>query len=169
MLEHTEPPIAPTEPMTRSLHGIEIVDDYAWMRDTSDPRFLPYVRAERAHYDRMSGHLTNLRDALSAETAHRLVPTDDSVRWRRGDQFYYMKSVTGSEYEQFMSSRNAAETGRVVLDDADLATEPDGYVAVEVREVSPDGRLLAYAYDTDGDEVYTLRSAISPPDRIFRT
>jgi oligopeptidase B len=157
MPEHTEPPIAPTEPMMRSLHGVEIVDDYAWMRDTSDPRFLPYVRAERAHYDRMSGHLTNLRDALSAETAHRLVPTDDSVRWRRGSQFYYMKSVTGSEYEQFMSSRNAAETGRVVLDDADLATEPDGYVAVEVREVSPDGRLLAYAYDTDGDEVYTLR------------
>jgi oligopeptidase B len=157
MPDSTEPPIAPTEPMMRSLHGVEIVDDYAWMRDTSDPRFLPYVRAERARYDRMTGHLTNLRDALSAETAHRLVPTDDSVRWRRGSQFYYMKSVTGSEYEQFMSSRNAAETGRVVLDDADLATEPNGYVAVEVREVSPDGRLLAYAYDTDGDEVYTLR------------
>jgi oligopeptidase B len=157
MPEHTEPPIAPTEPMMRNLHGVEIVDDYAWMRDTSDPRFLPYLRAERAHYDRMTGHLTNLRDALSTETAGRLVPTDESVRWRRGSQFYYMKSVTGSEYEQFMSSRNAAETGRVVLDDADLATEPNGYVAVEVREVSPDGRLLAFAYDTDGDEVYTLR------------
>ncbi len=173
MPDSTEPPIAPTEPKMRSLHGVEIVDDYAWMRDTSDPRFLPYVRAERAHYDRMTGHLTNLRDALSAETAHRLVPTDESVRWRRGSQFYYMKSVTGSEYEQFVSSRNAAETGRVILDDADLATSPDGYVAVEVREVSPDGRLLAYAYDTDGDEVYALRfrdiaSGLDLPDKVDR-
>jgi oligopeptidase B len=168
-----EPPIAPTEPTTRDLHDVKIVDDYAWMRHTSDPRFLPYVRAERAHYDRMTGHLTNLRDALSAETAHRLVPTDESVRWRRGSQFYYMKSVTGSEYEQFVSSRNAVGTGRVVLDDADLATEPDGYVAVEVREVSPDNRVLAYAYDTEGDEVYTLRfrditSGQDLPDKVDR-
>jgi oligopeptidase B len=84
-----------------------------------------------------------------------------------------MKSVTGSEYEQFMSSRDAAGTGRVVLDDADLATEPNGYVAVEIREVSPDGRLLAYAYDTDGDEVYTLRfrdtaTGLDLPDKVDR-
>jgi oligopeptidase B len=173
MPNSTEPPIAPTEPMARDLHGVTIVDDYGWMRETSDPRFLPYVRAERAHYDRMTGHLTNLREALSAETAHRLVPTDESVRWRRGSQFYYMKSVTGSEYEQFMSSRNAVGTGRVVLDDADLATEPDGYVAAEVREVSPDNRVLAYAYDTQGDEVYTLRfrdmaSGQDLPDKVDR-
>jgi oligopeptidase B len=173
MPDSTEPPTAPTEPMMRNLQGVEIVDNYAWMRDTSDPRFLPYVRAERAHYDRMTGHLTNLRDALSAETAHRLVPTDESVRWRRGSQFYYMKSVTGSEYEQFVSSRNAVEAGRVVLDDADLATEPGGYVAVEVREVSPDNRVLAYAFDTDGDEVYTLRFRDIPsgrdlPDKVDR-
>ncbi|HEY7173809.1 MAG TPA: prolyl oligopeptidase family serine peptidase, partial [Micromonosporaceae bacterium] len=153
----TEPPIAPAEPVIRAMHGLEIIDDYAWMRDASDPRFRPYVSAERAHYERMTGHLTNLRDVLFAETAARLLPTDDSVSWRRGAFFYYMKSVTGSEYEQFVSTRDPAETGHVVLDDASLATEPDGYVAVEVREVSPDNRLLAYAFDTDGDEVYTLR------------
>jgi len=63
MPEHTEPPIAPTEPMMRSLHGVEIVDDYAWMRDTSDPRFLPYVRAERARYDRMTPECVVCRDS----------------------------------------------------------------------------------------------------------
>ncbi|HKE66435.1 MAG TPA: prolyl oligopeptidase family serine peptidase [Micromonosporaceae bacterium] len=157
MPNSAEPPIAPTEPVVRQMHGLEITDDYAWMRDATDPRFLSYVRAERAHYDRATEHLNDLRDALFAETAGRLLPTDESVSWRRGDLFYYMKSVTGSEYEQFMSTRDPAEPGRVVLDDASLATEPGGYVAVEVREVSPDNRVLAYSYDTDGDEVYTLR------------
>ena len=32
-----------------------------------------------------------------------------------------------------------------------------GFVAIGVREVSPDGRLLAYSVDTTGDEVYALR------------
>lgn len=172
---HTDasPPIAPIETTERRLHGMLLVDDYAWMRDHSDPRLLAYLRAERAHYDQATGHLTDLRDALYAETARRLIPTDDSVRWRRGDFFYYMRSVTGSEYEQFVSSRNASDPGRVVLDDADLATEPGGYVSVEIREVSPDNRLLAYAYDTDGDEVYALRfrdiaTCQDLPDKVDR-
>ena len=48
---------------------------------------------------------------LFDEVEHRLLPTDDSVRWRHGDLFYYMRSVTGSEYEQFMSTRDPAKPG----------------------------------------------------------
>ena len=87
----------------------------------------------------------------------RLIPTDDSVSWARGDNFYYMRSVTGSEYGQFVSTRNRTQPPKVLLDEATLTDEPDGYVAIGVREVSPNGALLAYSVDTDGDEVFALR------------
>jgi oligopeptidase B len=151
------PPTVPRSPRIRKIHGLTLVDDYAWMRDADDPRLLAYLRAERAHYDGATEHLSDLRETLSAEMGGRLVPTDDSVRWRRGDQFYYMRTVTGSEYAQFMSSRDRSGAGRVLLDDADLCREPGGYVEIGTRSVSPDNRWLAYGFDTDGNEIFTLR------------
>ena len=55
-----EPPVAPTVPSARSLHGVEWSDEYAWMRDHTDPRFLAYLRAEREHYDQSTAHLAHL-------------------------------------------------------------------------------------------------------------
>ena len=107
-----------------------------------------YLRAEREYYDRATSHLEDLRDELFDEVERRLLPTDDSVSFRHGDLFYYMKSVTGSEYEQFVSTRNQGETEHVVLAEETLADEPGGYVAIGVREPSPDDRLLAYSVDT---------------------
>jgi len=152
------PPTVQTNPAGwNQQHGQDAVDDYAWMRDANDPAFLAYLRAEREHYDRSTEHLSDLRDELFSEVERRLLPTDDSVSWKRGAFFYTMRSVTGSDYSQFVSRRNATDSWQVVLDEADLAVEPGGYVGIGVREPSPDGRVLAYSVDTDGDEVFTLR------------
>ena len=61
-----EPPPRRPEPKMRRSAWTRIVDDYSWMRDTSDPRLLPYLRAERGYYDRTTDHLIDLRDELSA-------------------------------------------------------------------------------------------------------
>jgi oligopeptidase B len=149
------PPVAATLPGPE-LPGSTIADEYAWMR--SDPERLgERLRIERESYDRATSHLENLRAELFSEVEQRLLPTDESVSWRHGDLFYYMKSVTGSEHQEFTSTRNQGETGQVILAEATLANEPGGFIAIELLEPSPDNRLLAYSFDTRGDEVYTLR------------
>jgi protease II len=65
----------------------------------------------------------------------------------------------------------------ILLDQNLLLADPDcagGYVELGVREVSPDGQLLAYSVDFDGDEVYQLRirdliRGSDLADRIGRT
>ena len=65
----------------------------------------------------------------------------------------------------------------MLLDENLLLDDPacgGGYVALGVREVSPDGRLLAYSADFDGDEVYQLRIrdlaiGTDRPERIERS
>jgi oligopeptidase B len=149
-------PAAASEPGVRDMHGVRWTDEYAWMRNHDDPRLAAYLSAERAHYAVTTGHLERLRNVLFTEVEQRLLPTDSSVSWRRGAFFYYTRTVTGSEYEQFLSSRDPEGSGTVLLDGAEFAGST-GFVEIGLREVSPDGRLLAYSVDTTGEEVYTLR------------
>jgi oligopeptidase B len=151
-----EPPVAPVDPVHRDLHGVAWTDEYAWMRTHDDPRLSAYLRAERAFYDSATRHLADLTHSLFGEAERRIPPSDESVGWRRGDLFYYTRTVAGSEYEQFLSSRDQGETAAILLDEAEFAGD-DGYVSVGLREVSPDARMLAYSVDTRGDEVYQLR------------
>ena len=150
------PPVAASVAELRDIHGVRWTDEYAWMRDHDDPRFTAYLSAERAYYDVATEHLERLRNILFTEVEQRLLPTDSSVSWRRGAFFYYTRTVTGSEYEQFLSSRDPTTPGTVLLDGAEFAGS-SGFVEIGLRQVSPDGRLLAYSVDTTGEEVYTLR------------
>src|SRR5262249_28243593 len=144
------PPTAPRVPTHRELHGVTLTDEYAWMRDARDPRLLAYLRDERAHYDRETGHLADLRRELFGEVERRLLPTDESVSWRHGDHRYATRSVAGSDHEQFLVFDGDAAPVRVLVDGAEFAGGPDGYADVTMREPSPDNSLVAYAVDTDG-------------------
>jgi oligopeptidase B len=146
------------------LHGVERVDDYAWMRDSGSPDLLAYLAAERRYYDARTAHSRPLQDRLFSEMSGRTLPADSSVSWSRGGPVYYTRTVVGKEYEQFcMSDRDLPATGvaesaaeRVLLDLNELADGHD-YLALGVCEPSPDGRWLAWSLDRDGDEQFELR------------
>jgi oligopeptidase B len=164
-----EPPVAPAQDGT---------DPYVWMRDTSDPALLSYLAAERAYYDQQTARTASLRDALAAEMSARLAPAEESAGWRLGEWHYFTRTLPGLNYEQFCRRpRSGSGDEQVLLDENLLLDDPDcagDYVALGVREVSPDGRLLAYSADFAGDEVYQLRirdlaTGADRPERIERS
>ena len=66
----------------------------------------------------------------------------------------------GQQLEQFCRAAGPDSPGEVLLDENLLLEDPaaaGSYAELGVREVSPDGRYLAYSVDFDGDEVYQLR------------
>jgi oligopeptidase B len=160
-----DPPAAPRRPGT---------DPYAWMRDTSDPAMLGYLAAERAHYERQTAHTGELAKALAAEMIARTAPADESVAWRRGGFDYFTQTLPGRNYEMFCRRAGPGSPVQVLLDRNELLRDPAcsaGYVELGVREVSPDGRLLAYSVDFDGGEIYQLRfrdlgTGADLPDRV---
>src|SRR5215470_18923968 len=171
----SSPPVAPARPDKAA------PDPYAWMRDAGDPALLAYLAAERAYYDQQTAPAAAVRDELTAEMSARVVPAAESASWRRGNFDYFTRTVAGLEYEQLCRrpardpaagerdpaagelDSAATEQGtaaEVLLDQNLLLQDPEcggGYVELGVREVSPDGALLAYSVDFDGDEVYQLR------------
>jgi oligopeptidase B len=152
-------------------------DPFAWMRDAQQPAMLAHLAGERARYDQQIAPLAGLRDELLVELTSRTPAAERSVSWRQGGWSYFTQTLPGKEYEQFCRTTGTDGAVRVLLDENVLTTEPactGGYVALGVREVSPDGRLLAYSVDFDGDEVYQLRvrdlaSGDDLPDRIERS
>jgi oligopeptidase B len=145
------PPVAPRGPGA---------DPYAWMRDRDQPQLREYLAAERAYYDEQTAPLRALREDLFAEMAARLPPAEESVRWRQGGSWYFTQTVAGQQLGQFCRAAGRDGPGEVLLDENLLLANPaaaGSYAELGVREVSPDGRYLAYSVDFDGDEVYQLR------------
>ncbi len=152
-------------------------DPYAWMRDPDLPALHDYLTAERAYYDRQMAPTHGLQDRLLGEMTARVAPAEDSVTWRRGGFEYFTRVTPGQELEQFCRVAGPGAPVQVLLDQNLLLADPactGGYVDVAVREVSPDGRLLAYPVDFTGDELFQLRvrdlaTDTDLPDRIDRT
>jgi oligopeptidase B len=151
------PAPGPTPPAAPASGG---PDPYAWMRDRDLPAMRDYLVAERAYYDRWLESVRGLRDELAAELAARVIPAEESVSWHRAGHTYFTRTVPGREYEQFCRAAGRGEPAEVLLDEnLLLAGDPadGGYLGIGVREISPDGRLLAFSVDFDGDELYQLR------------
>ncbi len=149
-------PVAPVESTVHELHGVRRVDDFAWLRELDRPETAAALRAERDYYDAATAHTRPLRARLAGEMVHRTPTTDESVSWSVGGLVYYTRTVLGKEYEQFLRRKTEDFTAEVLLDE-NLLAEGSAYFSLGVREVSPDGNLLAYSVDLAGDEVYVLR------------
>ena len=147
------------------------------MRDRDRPALRGYLAAERAWYDQQTEPLRGLREELSGELAARVAPAEESVRWRHGGYWYFTRTVAGRQLEQFCRAAGPDAPAEVLLDENLLLDEPGcpgSYAELGVREVSPDGRWLAYSVDFDGDEVYQLRirdlgHRADLPERIERS
>jgi oligopeptidase B len=125
---------------------------------TDKSKLVDYLTAERAFYDARTADHESLRAQLFTEMAGRVPPADDSVAWRHGEWSYFTRHLEGRQYPQFCR-RPAGGTSvdPQVLLDLNLLAGSSSYLALGVREVSPNDELLAYSVDTDGDEVYQLR------------
>jgi oligopeptidase B len=164
------PPAARRVPSARTHHGDTFWDDYAWLADPDDPQTIRYLEAENAYTEAMTAGQAGLRDAIFAEIKGRTQESDLSVPARKGDWWYYTRTVAGKQYAvQCRRAALSTDTGppecgdgtplpgeEVLLDANDLAGD-SAFFSLGTFSVSPDGRLLAYSTDFSGDERYTLR------------
>jgi oligopeptidase B len=155
--EHPQPPAAERRPHVVEAHGDERVDDWYWLRDRDDPAVLEHLEAENAYTKAALAHTEPLQQQLYDEMVARIQETDLSVPARKGEWWYYGRTVEGQQYP-IACRRRGSEDGpeQVLLDENELAVGHD-FLSVANDTVSPDQRMLAYAMDTDGGERYALR------------
>lgn len=164
-------PIAAVREHVRTHHGDEVIDRYEWLRAKDDPEVLDHLRAENAYTEQRTAHLDSLRERIFDEIKGRTLETDLSVPTRRGDWWYYGRTVEGSQYGIQCRAPLASPDdwtppklepgvdvpGEQVLLDGNVEAEGHEFFSLGSFEISTDGDLLLYGVDVEGDERYTLR------------
>ena len=166
------PPIAPKRYgfRVRDIHGQRFDDPWDWLRDADDPEVIALLEAENAWADSVTSATRPLAEAIVGEVRAHTALTDASVPVRRGDHWYFSRTHEGSDYATHhrvpadASSDAQApplpEPGRPLPGEQlliDENREAAGHEFFRLADLvpSPDGRLIASARDTRGDERYT--------------
>ncbi|MBO6757768.1 MAG: S9 family peptidase [Roseibium sp.] len=161
------PPRAEPRPLTLEIHGIERQDEYAWLRADNwqevmrDPSVLAddiraYLEAENAYQDAVMAPTAELREALYAEMRGRIKEDDSSVPSPDGPYAYGLKFVTGGQHPKFVRTPRDGGAETVLLD-GDKEAEGKTYFKFGGASHSPDHKRLAWAYDDNGSEYYSLQ------------
>ena len=161
------PPVAARKPVRLSVHGIERVDDYAWLRDPNwrevitkpsvlSPEIRAHIEAENRYAKAALAPLADLRKQLLNELKGRVEQAASGVPLPDGPYAYWAKYVGGAEHERSVRASRDGGAEQVLLDGAVLA-QGKSFFAFGNRSHSPDHRLYAYMVDTTGGESYSLR------------
>lgn len=171
-----KPPVAKKVPSVLKIHGYEITDNYAWMRDRNekkDQEIIKYLEDENAYVEHHMGKHQPFVDSLYKEMLGRIKQTDLSVPVKRGNYWYFTKVEEGKQYPTFLRSKTQDGANPEVLLDQNKMAEGFKYFAIGAFEPSDDGNLLAYSTDTTGYRQYELqvkdlRTGKVLPDKIER-
>ncbi|MER2605245.1 MAG: S9 family peptidase [Siculibacillus sp.] len=160
-------PIAAKRPTSRTMHGVEIADDYAWLRAENwqevmrapaalDAEIRAHLDAENAYTEATTAPLAALRERLIAEMKGRIKQDDSSVPAVDGPFAYGVRWITGAQHP--LHVRTPREGGaEEILIDGDARAKGKAYYRLSGVTHSPDHRLAAFGADENGSEYFTLR------------
>jgi len=161
------PPRAKKQPVKSVWHGVELVDNYAWLRAENwqevmrDPSVLPadiraHLEAENAYTEAVMADTRELQEQLFQEMKGRIKEDDSSVPAPDGPWEYYTRYVTGGQYPLVCRRPRGGGPEQVLLD-GNKEAEGKSYWHLGGASHSFDHKLLAYAVDDKGSELYTIR------------
>ncbi|HEX5957430.1 MAG TPA: S9 family peptidase [Hyphomicrobiaceae bacterium] len=163
-------PAAPTaeqRPTSTIHHGVELVDEYAWLRADNwqevmrdpgvlDQQIRAYLEAENAYAQAALADTQDLQAELFAEMKARIKEDDASVPTPDGGFEYYSSYATGGQYARLCRRPRNGGIEEILLDGNSEAAD-NAYWQLGAAAHSPDHRLLAYAVDDKGSELYAVR------------
>jgi oligopeptidase B len=149
-------PVAARQPKTLTVHGDARVDDYFWLREKGDPKVMDYLHAEDAYADAVMQPTAAFQDALFKELVGHIKEDDDTAPYRRGDYFYFTRTVKGQQYPLYFRRKGTLTAPEELLLDLNEMAKGLPFMALGAFSPSDDGRLLAYSTDAKGYRQYTL-------------
>jgi oligopeptidase B len=155
------PPVAKKVPHVTEVNGHKMEDDYYWLRDKQNPEVKQYLEEENAYTDAVMKPTEGVQKKLYDEMLRRIKETDVEVPYREGDYIYYTRTEAGKQYGIRCRKKAAGlQPGQdapeeVILDINELA-KGQAFMSLAAFEVSPDGNLLAYSFDSTGFRQFQL-------------
>ncbi|MEO7396962.1 MAG: S9 family peptidase [Ilumatobacteraceae bacterium] len=131
-------------------------DPWAWLRDRDDPDAVRYLEAENAFADAWFEPHAPVVEALFEEIKSRVLETDLAAPVRKDEWWYTTRTEEGLSYAIHCRGRSRDSATSEILVDENAEAAGHQYFDLNIFDVSPDHRLLAWSSDTDGSERYVM-------------
>jgi oligopeptidase B len=161
------PPTARRQETSRTLHGRELTDEYAWLREKESPDVIAFLEQENAYTHAVMKPTEELQMKLYAEMVGHIKETDISVPFRDGDYFYYSRTEQGAQYPVYCRKRGSLDAGEEIMLDMNKMALGLDFLALGAVTVSDDGNLVAFSTDITGFRQYTLHIKDLRTDEIL--
>jgi len=136
------PPAVAIKPVTESVGGHEITDNYRWLEDQKSPDTRAYIQAEQQYTDTYFAQIKTLRDRLVARLTEMQRVDSVSEPTERHGRIFYAKRLA-AENQGSIYFRDGLEGSEIKLVDAGTLSA-DGNASVSIADVSSDGKLVVY-------------------------
>lgn len=175
---HT-PPSPNTPPAAPKRYGYRVRDQFGqhfddpwdWLRDGEDPEVRAHLEAENAWADTVTAPTREAAARLVEEVKASTALTDVTVPIREGEFWYFRRFAEGQSYAThhrapverdeagapipLVPQPGVPARGEELLVDENEWARGQEFFRLADLYPSPDGRLIAWARDTSGDERYT--------------
>ena len=155
--EALHPPMAQTIPATLEEHGRSRIDPFYWLSQRDDPDVMTYLEEENDYAREVMAHRATFEEILFQEIKGRIKQTDLSVPYKLDDYYYYTRYEEGKEYPLYCRKRETFDAREELMLDVNALAEGHEFFAIGGTAVSFAQDLLAYAFDTQGRRIYTVR------------
>jgi prolyl oligopeptidase len=165
------PPRAKVEPVTDSLHGHKIVDNYRYLENPDNPDTQEYVREELAYTRSLLDPLPG-REKIHARLSQLLTIGNITAPQPAGPYYLYTRREGMQNQPVLYVREGLTGKDRVLVDANQMAS--DGTIALDWWTPTHDGKFVAYGTSPSGSEMSTLHiietaSGKLLPDTIDRT
>ena len=152
-----QPPIAKIILHADTAHGEVRLDPYSWIRDKENPAVIDYLKSENEYGDSIMASSSNLQEKLFQEMKGRIKEDDSQPPYKKDSYLYYQRREKGKDYKLICRKKNDLDAPEEILLDVNSLAESSDYYDLGQYSISPDHSLLAYLYDDNGSERYSLR------------
>jgi oligopeptidase B len=142
-----KPPVAEKIHTEKPINGAVLTDDYAWLRERSNPRVVKYLEAENAFAEQVTADEKPFAEKLYNETLSHIKQTDTAVPYRKKGYWYYTRTEEGKQYPILCRKKETLSAPEEVMLDVNKLAEGEKFMSLASAEVSDDNNLLAYLTD----------------------
>ena len=162
------PPTAEKQTHITAIHGLQLEDDYFWMRlsdeqkeaaepDEQTAKVVDYLNRENDYTKEVMNGTEAFQENLFNEIVGRIKQDDQSVPLLDNGYYYYSRYEEGKEYAIYCRKLGSLEAEEQVMLNVNEMAEGFNYYAVGGQSVSTNNNLLAFSVDTVSRREYTLQ------------
>lgn len=139
------------------IHGLELQDNYFWLREKENPEVVSYLKEENDFTAKTMAPTAPFQEKLFQEIKARIKEDDASVPYKDGGYYYYSRFEKGGEYALYCRKKGNLEASEEIILNGNEMGKGKAYFSIGGYEIADNEQIVAYGVDTVSRRNYTVK------------